>query len=772
MKSVYLFGRPLPARLCLSVLLLFSYLFSSTQVLPSNPGRFGVDGDIAAEERAEGAFDPLGSHDWFAGSPTAGYSVFDTIGAAAQKTLLAAGTNQAFTRKMQHAPYTVQDGILLLGGTFARDHYGVDNTGGLGDPTMFVPSAVNNKSSAAPGSWTTLPLGGTLPSKSDIIDAYIHIRRNGTSVAAANSSNLMIYLAASTLSTGGDHYLDFELYKSEIAYNSTTGLFTSAGPALTGGRNIWEFNADGTVKTFGEMALSFSFSSSEVSDIAIYIWVPYSTYAGVKPQGFDFVGRDGWEGALRNGGYGYARIQPKAGGLLQAWGTVNSTPTAAPAWGTGSRDGAAAGAGFFSTQYGAGQLAEAAIDLSSLGIDPAFASGQMTCGSPYVKVLVKSRSSSAFSSSLQDFVAPFELFEAPVAPAPVIDPVVISCTQATQTLQPREVISGAVYQWRTEEGQILGGDATPQIVVNRGGRYSLSVALYEGCEETVTEVVVPADTSRPVASAGYTGVLDGEPGSYITLRGGDAERSSQETPFGPSAGLAWSWTGPGDYTASEQNPKAFDEGVYQVTVTELRNGCTASASVEVSKLAQITLPLTLTRFSGWQKEQGVALSWIVEENGSAEWFEVQKASGANRFATAAVVLATGKTGRETYTFEVRSGAAAAAYRLKAVGKEGQVLYSRVIRLGEKTAIETHSLRVLQNPVVSDLVVAYETAESAPVSVRLFTAAGQLVYGSKQSCTAGLNTIVIPGGHLRAKGQYVAEVTDARGGVSQARVAKL
>lgn len=761
------------ARLCLSVLLSSSYLVLPAQLLPSNPGRFGVDGDIGANERAEGSFEPSGSHDWFAGGATAAYGVFDTTGAVGLKPVLSAGANQAFTRKMQHAPYSVQDGVLLLGGTFARDHYGVDNTGGLGDPTMFVPSALTNKSTAAPGSWTTVPAGGTLPSKSDIIDAYIHMRRNGTSVAAGNPSPLMIYLAASTLSTGGDHYLDFELYKSEITYNNTTGLFSSAGPALTGGRNTWEFNADGTVKTYGEMALSFSFSSTEVSDIAIYIWVPYSTYTGTDPKGFDFVKKNGWEGALGSSGYGYARIQPNAGDVLQAWGTVNSGSTPAPAWGTHSREGASGAGGYFSTHYSAGQLAEAAIDLSSLGIDPAFASGEGQCGSPYVKVLVKSRSSSAFASSLQDFIAPFELFEAPVMPPPVVDPALITCAQATQTLQPREVISGAVYKWTTTDGRIISGATAPQAVVAAGGRYFLSAALYEGCSETVTEVVVAADTLRPVASAGYTGFLSAEPGSFITLRGGDAEKSNYDTPFGPSAGLAWSWTGPDGYTAADQNPRAFAEGVYHLTVKEQRNGCAATDSVEVSMAGQMTLPLALLHFSGSHQEgRAVELRWSVEENWRVGWFEVQEAIGTSGFSTTAVVLATDTKDKETYGYKVHSRGEPATYRLKAVDREGKVLYSRAVRIPGKSTPDEVRLIVLQNPVVGDLAMAYSAEESSPVIVRLFTAAGQLVYSGRQSCAPGVNHLLISAGCLGAKGQYIVEVTDAQGSVRRARVVKL
>jgi hypothetical protein len=63
------------------------------------------------------------------------------------------------------------------------------------------------------------------------------------------------------------------------------------------------------------------------------------------------------------------------------------------------------------------------------------------------------------------------------------------------------------------------------------------------------------------------------------LHGGNAGASNYSTPFGGSQGLLWNWSGPRGFTAAVQTPLADTvSGSYQLTVTEVRNGCTAIAT--------------------------------------------------------------------------------------------------------------------------------------------------------------------------------------------------
>ena len=134
---------------------------------------------------------------------------------------------------MQWPAYSIQNGNLMLDGTYARDYFGFTSTDKGNktlDKTVFVSTgAVSNKNYANPSSWTTLPDGGDLPSKSDLVDTYITMRRMGNDVSTSNPSHLIVYMAAATIGTEGTRYLDFELFRSVIDYNEKTGVFVNSG---------------------------------------------------------------------------------------------------------------------------------------------------------------------------------------------------------------------------------------------------------------------------------------------------------------------------------------------------------------------------------------------------------------------------------------------------------------------------------------------------------------------------------------------------------------
>ncbi|MBD0332066.1 MAG: hypothetical protein ICV66_05365, partial [Chitinophagaceae bacterium] len=502
--------------------LLFLVNKADSQTFP--PGlvaKFGVDADLTSDERLSGTFTAAGSHDWFKKDNGTGLGMFDTVGKSYYSSQIAAGKNISFTKRIQYASYSIQSNLLMLDGAYSRDNFGVASTTLSSDKTIFYNGAGGNRNYGNPAIWQTVPTGDAIPAKTDIIDAFIHMRRNGTSIQIGNPSNLVVYFAASTLGTDGERYIDFELYKTALSYNSSTGIFSGAGSLTTGGRDIWEFNADGSLKSFGGISLSFSFNSSQVSDISIYIWVPYLTYSTVVPANFDFVAGE-WSGS-NTSGYGWAKIKAKNGAALPAYGAVNTSTTIGPVWGTNSKDlgSMAGGANYYSTSYGAGQFAEAAIDLTALGIDPALATTFDKCTPPYRRVLVKSRSSNSFSSALQDFIGPFEFLDAPTVPATIINPGPVTCSQTNRVLLPANNITGADYVWSTSDGTIVSGQNSASAVISKGGTYKLTASLYEGCSPTTDSIIIAEDAYKPIAAATYVGSITASSLDSVTLLGGD-----------------------------------------------------------------------------------------------------------------------------------------------------------------------------------------------------------------------------------------------------------
>lgn len=725
-------------------------------MVPGQAAKFGIDGDIRSDERQNGNFTAAGSHDWFKTPNGKGAGLIDVTGSADLKTQIMDGANVAFTKKMQLPLYSVQDDVLLMDATYARDYINNDKTAFKGN---------NTKTTTAPTEWGTSPNGSNVSDKTDIVDSYVSMRRNGT-VIGSNPSNLIVTMALTTLATNGDHYADFEFYKQAISYNTTTGKFTNSGPAATGSHSLWEFNADGSIKSWGDMTIGFSFNSSAVSDVKILIWVSKAVYNTLNPKNFDFVTNEFYESVSVNG-YGYAAIKPNSTGQLVAYGTVNSATTAAPAWGTNSKDLGSNGNNYFSTDYSAGQLAEAAVDLTSLGIDPATFSDVNSCSSPFSRLLVKSRSSSSFSSALSDFSGPYEFMEGATLPAAIALPTAhLTCAMSTMRLSVDGYVSGGSYNWTTANGTIAktdGDDAS--IEVSKAGTYYLNASLAAGCfARKIDSVVVTADDFKPVATAAASFSLV-TPGQSVTLIGGNPAASDYTTPFGGSSGLVWKWDGVSgtQFSSALQNPVVTKAGTYRLVLTESRNGCSDTAFVSVN--AAIVLPVTFTGFTAAtdKQQQSNVLSWKIANAEDASQFLVEKSTSGTAFSPIGYVFAD--EAHAVYSFTDKKTEQTVYYRIKAVRKSGATMYSTIIKLDANGAQNSLSAFADGAGVIT---IRYSGTVSEKVAVKVVNMNGQVVRQTERLVAAGANALKLTELTKPAGGVYVVVLT-GEGGSKSAKI---
>lgn len=131
------------------------------------------------------------------------------------------------------------------------------------------------------------------------------------------------------------------------------------------------------------------------------------------------------------------------------------------------------------------------------------------------------------------------------------------------------------YQWGTQNGQIIGPASGPQILVGDPGTYTLIVTnTLNNCTAT-SSVVVTENVAPPIANAGMGNILNCTVPA-MTLNG---DGSSIGTQFGYS----WSAIGAGNFVSATniRNPQVNEAGVYQLIVTNVTNGCTASDTVEI-----------------------------------------------------------------------------------------------------------------------------------------------------------------------------------------------
>ena len=462
----------------------YSVIVSAQITTPIIKAAFGVDADLRAN--FFNGFVQSGNDDWFNnGTAGTGSFVIDTIGAAAIVAGYLSDANPwpkrmaPLYRSMSRPKFTVFNNRLWLDAIFVRDYHGNDST---------VFTAGSDKNGMSPADWT----GGVqgIPDKNDILDVFMHVRRAGPTT----TDSLWMFGGISLDNTTGNRYFDFELYQSDIYYDRATAKFYGYGPDA--GHTSWQFDAAGNITRPGDIIFTGQYQSSTLTNIEARIWVHQSALS-MTPTQFNWSGQ--FDGANAGAIYGYASILPKTvGAFYTGLGSQNNT------W-----------AGPFqivlqdnsmTANYGKDQFMEFSVNLSKLGLDPVSLLGGDVCGSPFNKLVVKTRASSSFTAELKDFVAPIDLFLAPRANiTPEIPFFCGMADTATSDIYVTNPHPTSVYTWSTIGGNIVyTAPSGTWIQVNQPGTYIVTQQLMVGCSAYATDTVtITRDSNCAVLPARF-----------------------------------------------------------------------------------------------------------------------------------------------------------------------------------------------------------------------------------------------------------------------------
>jgi hypothetical protein len=437
-----------------------AYAGNTQVVTPQILGKFGVDADLQQNIFVDATSPCNDCDDWFFDQSANGNNslfMIDTTGAGAivASYANAANRNIPFYRKMAYPAFYQTSERTLIDAVFIRDYHATDQT---------AYGAGSDKNGDSPADWT----GGTVNvlAKDDILDVFLHLRRQGPNYN--QSDPLWLFGAVAIEGTTGDRYFDFELYQTDIFYTRSTQKFTGYGPDA--GHTSWKFDAAGNVTQAGDMIFAANYSSSNLTSIEARIWVDYAALSQT-PATFSWTGS--FDGAYNNCQYGYAGIKPKNGAPFY-FGTENANSTWAGPFKMPRANGS------LGTNYGAGQFMEFGINLTVLGLDPVSLMGKTPCGIPFSKVMVKTRSSTSFTSELKDFISPFDFFLPPVVDIAADNPVVCG-SSGISDIFVTDPFSTSFYTWSTTDGNIVYNNGYDTIRVDKAGTYKVVQTLASGC---------------------------------------------------------------------------------------------------------------------------------------------------------------------------------------------------------------------------------------------------------------------------------------------------
>ena len=465
--------------LILYILLSYPIFFYGQITTPIIKARFGVDADLRANYF--NGFVQTGNDDWFNnGTAGTGEFVIDTTGAAAMIAAYLADASpwkkrmSSFYRTMSKPPFSVVANRLWLDAIFVRDYHGTDTT---------VYTSGSDKNGMSPANWT----GGIqgIPDKNDILDMLVHVRRAGPNT----TDSLWMFGGVSLDNTTGNRYFDFEMYQTDIYYDRPSGKFYGYGADF--GHTSWLFDASGNITRPGDIIFSGEFQSGTLSKIEARIWVKKTDWQTIVPASFNYSGL--FDGASSVATYGYASITPNSSGAFYT-GLGSASSTWAGPFGLILQDNSLAytspaPASTTNSKYLADQFIEFSVNLTKLGLDPVTLLGGDICGTPFNRIVVKTRASASFTSELKDFVAPTDLFLAPRAILGTQTPYVCDSGSISR-LYVTDSVSTSTYTWSTPNGNIVGSTTGASIYVDTAGTYIVKQYLQAGCSLYASDTIV------------------------------------------------------------------------------------------------------------------------------------------------------------------------------------------------------------------------------------------------------------------------------------------
>jgi hypothetical protein len=204
-----------------------------------------------------------------------------------------------------------------------------------------------------------------------------------------------------------------------------------------------------------------------------------------------------------------------------------------------------------------------------------------------------------------------------------------------------------------------------------------------------------------------------------------------------------------------------DSSFVNVTITS--NAASAAADRFKVVFRQMNaLPVTFISIKATQKDKAVLVEWNVENESEMQQYEVEKSADGASFLQAGMVTPLNK-GAASYTWtDTKPFEGNNYYRIKRVSKDGQISYTKIIRV-VVGKIATN-ISVYPNPITDGSIhLKMFNMPTGVYAVKLTNSMGQAIFSGKIPHSENNTIEMISARHL-AKGIYQLEVIKPDGGV--------
>jgi hypothetical protein len=171
------------------------------------------------------------------------------------------------------------------------------------------------------------------------------------------------------------------------------------------------------------------------------------------------------------------------------------------------------------------------------------------------------------------------------------------------------------------------------------------------------------------------------------------------------------------------------------------------------------LPVQFLKFSGVPQNNKVQLNWTIIADREVDHFEIERSLDNNTYTKTGTVRepVTLQTSQSFGFLDDISGISNEViyYKLKVVGKAGDVKYSNILVI-RRTVTKT-PISIMPNPANNYVSVRFFSEKDAEVSIRLIDNTGRLVVLEKQKVLRGNNTVQLNNLSKFSNGVYTLQV---------------